>query len=112
VRPSPPVYRDSRNQSQAFLARKATVFIVTDTILYFRSEWRHWLVHNVPGSGDVVKGDVAVEYVGAAPPKNSGFHRYCLFLFEQDGEIAVEDFIDATTADHRANTYTNEACSG
>ena len=38
-------------------------------------EWRHWLVVNVPG-GDVSRGEVCAEYVGAGPPKGTGLHRY------------------------------------
>ena len=38
-------------------------------------EWRHWLVVNIPG-GDVSKGEVCAEYVGAGPPKGTGLHRY------------------------------------
>ena len=38
-------------------------------------EWRHWVVVNVPG-GDVSKGEVCAEYVGAGPPQGTGLHRY------------------------------------
>lgn len=40
-------------------------------------EWRHWVVVNIPG-GDVSKGEVCAEYVGAGPPKGTGLHRYII----------------------------------
>ena len=40
-------------------------------------EWRHWVVVNIPG-GDVSKGEVCAEYVGAGPPKGTGLHRYVI----------------------------------
>ena len=38
-------------------------------------EWRHWVVVNVPGH-DVAKGQVLTTYMGPAPPKGTGLHRY------------------------------------
>lgn len=40
-------------------------------------EWRHWLVINIPGN-DLSAGEVAAEYIGAGPPKDTGLHRYIL----------------------------------
>ena len=35
------------------------------------------MVVNIPG-GDVSKGEVCAEYVGAGPPKGTGLHRYVI----------------------------------
>lgn len=39
-----------------------------------RREWNHWLVVNIPGN-NIAKGEVITEYVGSAPPKDTGLHR-------------------------------------
>ena len=51
-------------------------------------EWVHWLVLNVSGN-DIDKGDVVIEYVGSAPPKDTDLHRYCLFVYKQSSKIDV-----------------------
>lgn len=43
-------------------------------------EFVHWVVLNIPGS-DVAAGEQVATYFGAAPPCNSGPHRYYIFLF-------------------------------
>ena len=35
-------------------------------------EWHHWCVANIPGA-DISKGEVLSEYVGAGPPKGTGY---------------------------------------
>ena len=49
-------------------------------------EWRHWVVVNIPG-GDVSKGEVCAEYIGAGPPKGTGLHRYIIL-----GELAYTNY--------------------
>lgn len=63
-----------------------------------RSEYCHYLLKNarVETNDGVsyfpVKGDVLVEYMGPAPPKGSGPHRYVIMLFKQpNGEIIEQD---------------------
>ncbi|XP_019537121.3 protein D3 [Aedes albopictus] len=45
-------------------------------------EWKHWVVINVPGS-DVAAGETVAEYIGSAPPENSGLHRYVFLVYKQ-----------------------------
>ncbi|KXJ80121.1 hypothetical protein RP20_CCG026444 [Aedes albopictus] len=49
-----------------------------------KREYRHWVVVNVPGV-DVAAGETVVEYLGSAPPENTGFHRYVFLLYKQRG---------------------------
>ncbi|KAL6074466.1 Phosphatidylethanolamine-binding protein 1 [Balamuthia mandrillaris] len=58
--------------------------------------WLHWLAVNVPLSSDddelePEKGFAIAEYVGAAPGKDSGKHRYTFLVYEQPGVIDVEN---------------------
>lgn len=45
-------------------------------------EVRHWLVVNIPGN-NLAAGEARVQYVGSAPQKDSGLHRYVFLLFKQ-----------------------------
>lgn len=36
-----------------------------------KSEWRHWLVINIPG-GDFDDGETVTGYIGSAPPPETG----------------------------------------
>lgn len=49
----------------------------------YNREWQHWLVGNIP-EDKVAKGEVLTEYVGPAPPKGSGKHRYVFLLYKQN----------------------------
>jgi len=42
----------------------------------------HWVVINVPGN-DINNGNTLLEYMGPAPPKDSGTHKYVFLLLEQ-----------------------------
>ncbi|OXU26687.1 hypothetical protein TSAR_012585 [Trichomalopsis sarcophagae] len=53
-------------------------------------EMLHWLVCNIPG-GDLSKGDVIVEYVGSAPGKDTGLHRYVLLAYKQPEKLTIEE---------------------
>jgi hypothetical protein len=52
----------------------------------WRHEWHHWLVVNIPGN-DVAKGRTLSEYIGAAPPRRRGMHRYVFLVFKQPGNL-------------------------
>lgn len=47
------------------------------------------VVVNVPGR-DVARGDILVEYVGAAPPEGSGKHRYVVLVYEQSKKMPID----------------------
>ncbi|CAD7086656.1 unnamed protein product [Hermetia illucens] len=49
-------------------------------------EWHHWLVGNIPGN-NITEGDILSEYIGSAPPKGSGLHRYVILVYQQNGKI-------------------------
>jgi Phosphatidylethanolamine-binding protein len=50
-------------------------------------EWCHWMVTDIPSSGEISEGSEVIEYIGPAPPKNSGSHRYVYLLCLQHGNI-------------------------
>jgi len=60
------------------------------------AEFLHWLITDLTipegkaadGSDDIdlSKGKVLMEYMGPAPPKGTGKHRYVILLFKNDGE--------------------------
>ncbi|XP_058803998.1 protein D2-like [Phymastichus coffea] len=57
----------------------------------YNREWQHWVVGNIP-EDKVAKGEVLTEYVGPAPPKNSGLHRYVFLLYRQNqGSITFDE---------------------
>ncbi|KAJ8680314.1 hypothetical protein QAD02_016101 [Eretmocerus hayati] len=65
-------------------------------------EYLHWLVANVPGNGDISKGETIVEYLGSAPPKDTGLHRYAIMVYKQPDKLTIEEaHIKATEATGR-----------
>lgn len=50
----------------------------------------HWMIVNIPGN-DLTKGHVFAEYIGAAPPKDSGLHRYIFNVYKQSGMITFDE---------------------
>jgi hypothetical protein len=68
-----------------------------------QAQWLHWLSVNIPGR-DASRGDVLVEYVGPAPPRGTGVHRYVFLLFEQGKHWDVDSAprIPRTQASGRA----------
>lgn len=67
------------------------------------AQWLHWLVVNIPacriGSGETIVG-----YVGAAPPRGTGLHRYVFTLLEQPKRLKFcERPINNRKADGREN---------
>lgn len=66
-------------------------------------EWHHWLVGNIPGC-DVHKGDTLSEYIGAAPPEGTCYHRYVFLIFKQTDKLCFnEPRLTNCSADKRAN---------
>jgi len=55
----------------------------------------HWLQVNVPGSTsdhvDVHKGHNIVPYMGPAPPRKTGLHRYVFLVYKQSGQLPTHD---------------------
>jgi len=61
--------------------------------------WLHWLIVNVPGLDrsdehekhsdhmDVSRGESIAPYMGPAPPKGTGLHRYVLLAFKQHEDV-------------------------
>ncbi|XP_078039770.1 protein D2 [Augochlora pura] len=57
----------------------------------YNREFRHWLVGNIPEE-NVAKGEVLAEYVGPAPPKGTGKHRYVFLVYKQNqGSITFDE---------------------
>lgn len=48
-------------------------------------QYLHWLIVNIGDAQDAQ--DVIQDYMGPAPPPNSGVHHYIFSLFRQNGEI-------------------------
>jgi len=55
----------------------------------------HWLQVNVPGSTtdhvDVHKGHNVVPYMGPAPPRKTGLHRYVFLVYKQQGQLPTHN---------------------
>ncbi|KAI5635529.1 phosphatidylethanolamine-binding protein domain-containing protein [Phthorimaea operculella] len=47
-----------------------------------RRNYLHWLVGNIPGK-NMIKGTTLAEYLGPAPPKDTGLHRYVILVYKQ-----------------------------
>lgn len=71
------------------------------------SEFRHWLVVNIPGN-DLSKGQTIFDYVGAGPPKRTGIHRYVFLVFKQPNIIENNNFVPNTSREGRPGTKTRE----
>jgi phosphatidylethanolamine-binding protein (PEBP) family uncharacterized protein len=50
----------------------------------------HWIVINIPGS-NINHGNTLLEYMGPAPPKGSGTHKYIFLLLEQREKKYLEN---------------------
>ncbi|KAL4201874.1 hypothetical protein AMTRI_Chr02g218160 [Amborella trichopoda] len=48
-------------------------------------EWLHWIVVDIPGGSDAMRGREIVSYMGPKPP--TGIHRYVFSLFKQQGPL-------------------------
>lgn len=45
---------------------------------------------NIPGN-KISDGEVLTEYIGSAPPKGSGLHRYVFLLFKQRQKLKFDE---------------------
>uniref|UniRef100_A0A023EJM6 Putative secreted protein n=1 Tax=Aedes albopictus TaxID=7160 RepID=A0A023EJM6_AEDAL len=71
-------------------------------------EWKHWVVINVPGS-DVAAGETVAEYIGSAPPENSGLHRYVFLVYKQSrGRMRWSEPKLSNRNPNRAKFHVNE----
>jgi len=77
-------------------ANKLYALILTDPDARDRAkheyrEWIHFVKINANGADLGKTGDALVEYVGSAPPKGSGIHRYVWLIYEQkNGKIDAD----------------------
>ncbi|CAI4226361.1 unnamed protein product [Auanema sp. JU1783] len=51
-------------------------------------EFKHWLVVNIIGN-DLSTGSSLTDYLGSAPPEETGLHRYIFLIFKQNVRIEV-----------------------
>jgi len=70
-------------------------------------EFIHWVVTDIPGD-DISKGTTVVDYLGPAPPCNSGLHRYLFLVFEQPKAGVVDVKEAAATFEGRGGKTTTE----
>nr|XP_060641444.1 phosphatidylethanolamine-binding protein 1-like [Anolis sagrei ordinatus] len=68
-------------------------------------EWHHFLVANMKGN-DINSGCVLSDYIGSAPPKGSGLHRYVWLVYQQPQELNCnEPTLSNRSADQRSNFH-------
>ena len=63
-------------------------------------EFIHWVIVNIPGN-EVKLGEEIAQYIGPAPPYNSGAHRYYFLLYKQSklfNHMQIENFKGEFTA--------------
>ncbi|CAG8810403.1 20400_t:CDS:2, partial [Racocetra persica] len=46
-------------------------------------EFLHWIVGNIPSNGKLSEATQSDDYIGPAPPSQTGFHRYVFLLYRQ-----------------------------
>ncbi|XP_055849019.1 protein D3-like [Episyrphus balteatus] len=66
-----------------------------------------WAVINIPGN-DLSKGQTLAEYVGVGPMKDTGLHRYIIWVFKMKAHWPTDRFISKTTREGRPNTKTRD----
>ncbi|XP_050515957.1 protein D3-like isoform X2 [Diabrotica virgifera virgifera] len=65
-------------------------------------EYIHWLVVNIPGS-KIFQGETISDYVGSAPLKGSGLHRYVFLLYKQPEKLKFDEPKHSPTDGNRGN---------
>uniref|UniRef100_A0ACB8FYM6 Phosphatidylethanolamine-binding protein 1 n=1 Tax=Sphaerodactylus townsendi TaxID=933632 RepID=A0ACB8FYM6_9SAUR len=66
-------------------------------------EWHHFLVTNMKGS-DISSGCILSDYVGSAPSKGTGLHRYVWLIYEQSQRLTCDEpVLSNTSAAKREN---------
>uniref|UniRef100_A0A8D0GBM4 Phosphatidylethanolamine-binding protein 1 n=1 Tax=Sphenodon punctatus TaxID=8508 RepID=A0A8D0GBM4_SPHPU len=66
-------------------------------------EWHHFLVTNMKGN-DLSSGCILSDYVGSAPSKGTGLHRYVWLIYEQPQQLNCDEpILSNRSADHRGN---------
>ncbi|XP_035679107.1 zonadhesin-like isoform X8 [Branchiostoma floridae] len=53
-------------------------------------EFHHWLVGNIPGN-EIQNGETLSQYIGSAPPKRRGLHRYVFLVYRQPGALDFDE---------------------
>ena len=72
--------------------------------------YKHWVVVNIPAN-DVTAGQTLTAYIGAGPPKGTGFHRYVFLVYEQQqrfdtsNELIVANSSVKGRASFKVNDY-------
>lgn len=52
-----------------------------------------WFVGNILGQNYMETGETYANYIGIGPPKNTGYHRYVIFVCEQKNKIDYSPLI-------------------
>ncbi|CAH1270244.1 PEBP1 [Branchiostoma lanceolatum] len=74
-------------------------------------EFHHWLVGNIPGN-DIQNGETLSQYIGSAPPRRRGLHRYVFLVYEQPGRLEFEERrLGNSSMAHRSRFRTREFAS-
>ncbi|XP_078608963.1 uncharacterized protein LOC144880582 isoform X2 [Branchiostoma floridae x Branchiostoma japonicum] len=53
-------------------------------------EFHHWLVGNIPGN-EIQNGETLSQYIGSAPPRRRGLHRYVFLVYRQPGALDFDE---------------------
>eukprot|EP00274_Cyanoptyche_gloeocystis_P003531 CAMPEP_0196652450 /NCGR_PEP_ID=MMETSP1086-20130531/1746_1 /TAXON_ID=77921 /ORGANISM="Cyanoptyche gloeocystis , Strain SAG4.97" /LENGTH=190 /DNA_ID=CAMNT_0041983001 /DNA_START=99 /DNA_END=671 /DNA_ORIENTATION=+ len=63
-------------------------------------EWLHWVIGNIEGS-NLSSGDEVCPYMGPAPPRGTGLHRYVFVVYKQPGPIVFKPLDNVGKFDSR-----------
>lgn len=53
-------------------------------------QFHHWIVGNIPMS-NVTVGKTIIDFIGAAPPPETGFHLYVFLVYQQPGKLKFDE---------------------
>ncbi|XP_019629565.1 PREDICTED: protein D3-like [Branchiostoma belcheri] len=69
-------------------------------------EFHHWLVGNIPGN-EIQDGETLSQYIGSAPPRGRGLHRYVFLVYKQPGTLEFDERrLGNTSMAHRSRFHT------